>query len=132
MKIAIKNNTNAPGNTPRDLRLPNGPTIQVGKTRTISAEDWAKKEGNLSVRAWYRAGAILLEEVEDDEDGMEGPGSSVDDRSILSEEQLDALTKAQLIDLLDAKYPDLAKSGLNKPELVALILSAQATGETEE
>lgn len=131
MKIAITNNTNAPGNTPRPLRLPKGPTIQVGKTRIISAEDWAKKEGNLSLRAWYRAGAILLEEVEDDEN-EEGAGPSVDVAVTLTEAEAEALTKAQLTDLLNTRYPDLANSGLNKAELVALVLSAQAAEASKD
>lgn len=59
-------------NTSRSpLGLPRGPIIDPGKT--VRVNDWDKKESNIVVQAWLKAGALTVEAVEDDGLRQDGP-----------------------------------------------------------
>lgn len=120
---------------------PDGPTIPAGGFRIV--QDWEKKESNEVVKAWIRAGALVVSDPDKDEakaaeanapDAVENapapapapapePEKASDEPK--TEAELNALTNDELKAAIESKGGTV-KSSWNKAELVAQALELKA------
>ena len=132
------------------LGLPNGPVIQPGAT--VRVNDWENKESNDVVKAWLDAGALTLEDAPERDESKGDAGDGKGERTDLgvnppvadnnpdgtgepnggagnvnkTEEQLRAMTKADLSKYIETDLGGEVKSTMDKDDLVRLALDLQA------